>query len=197
MVVNPEECPVPEDLTVTGCEDAVVVDMGEVSLESLGRIIQLDVTIKDVCPNKRVALAAILTEVDENGMEYQRGMKAMTIPAHTFPHLPGCAGQVHQIRRAGGSGRVWRFSPGHVQRPQLQGPVHRPQHRHRFPLLRVCGNGVSTGRACPFPTAPRRWYIGTWFFWEGNTPPKGQESWGPSAVIPVPSFWSPPPRRPG
>ena len=85
VVVNPEECPVPEDLTVTGCEDAVVVDMGEVSLESLGRIIQLDVTIKDVCPNKRVALAAILTEVDENGMEYQRGMKAMTIPAHTFP----------------------------------------------------------------------------------------------------------------
>lgn len=85
VVVNPEECPVPADLTVTGCEDAVVVDMGEVSLESLGRIIQLDVTIKDVCPNKRVALAAILTEVDENGMEYQRGMKAMTIPAHTFP----------------------------------------------------------------------------------------------------------------
>ena len=32
-----------------------------------------------------MALAAILTEVDENGMEYQRGMKAMTIPAHTFP----------------------------------------------------------------------------------------------------------------
>ena len=30
-------------------------------------------------------LAAILTEVDENGMEYQRGSKAMTIPAHNFP----------------------------------------------------------------------------------------------------------------
>ena len=40
------------------------------------------VTIKNVCPGKRVALAAILTEVDDDGMEYQRGMKAMTIPAH-------------------------------------------------------------------------------------------------------------------
>ena len=82
VVVNPEPCPVPVDLTVNSCSDAVVVDMGDTSLESLGRIIQMDVTIKNVCHGKRVALAAILTEVDENGMEYQRGMKAMTIPAH-------------------------------------------------------------------------------------------------------------------
>ena len=45
----------------------------------------MDVTIKNVCPGKRVALAAILTEVDENGEEHQRGMKAMTIPAHNYP----------------------------------------------------------------------------------------------------------------
>jgi Ca-activated chloride channel family protein len=76
---------VPIDLTVEGCADAVLVDMGDVSLESQGRIIQMDVTIQNVCPGKRVALAAILTEVDENGMEHQRGMKAMTIPAHSFP----------------------------------------------------------------------------------------------------------------
>lgn len=56
--------------------------MGDTYLESLGRIIQLDVTVRNVCPGKRVALAVILTEVDENGLEYQRGMKAMTIPAH-------------------------------------------------------------------------------------------------------------------
>ena len=42
----------------------------------------MDVTIPNVCPGKRVELAAILTEVDEDGMEHQRGMKAMTIPAH-------------------------------------------------------------------------------------------------------------------
>ena len=49
----------------------------------LGRIVQLDVTLKNICPHRRVALAAILTEVDELGVEHQRGMKIMTIPAHT------------------------------------------------------------------------------------------------------------------
>ena len=87
IVVNPEGCPEPVDLSVDGCADSVLVDMGEVQLESLGRIIQMDVTIKNVCPGKRVALAAILTEVDENGMEYQRGMKTFAIPAH---NAPGC-----------------------------------------------------------------------------------------------------------
>ena len=42
-------------------------------------------TIKNVCPGKRVALAVVLTEVDREGMEHQRGMKVMTIPAHNFP----------------------------------------------------------------------------------------------------------------
>ena len=52
-------------------------------MESLGRIVQMDVTLKNICPHRRVALAAILTEVDELGVEHQRGMKIMTIPAHT------------------------------------------------------------------------------------------------------------------
>ena len=85
VVVTPEECPVPVDLTVGGCSDSVVMDMGDVYLESLGRILQLDVTIKHVCPNKRVALAVLLTEVGQNGVEYPRGTKTMTIPAHHFP----------------------------------------------------------------------------------------------------------------
>ncbi len=85
VVVNPEPCPVPVDLAIDGCSDSIVMDMGDTYLESIGRIVQMDVTIKNVCPGKRTALAVVLTEVDENGMEYQRGMKAMTIPAHTHP----------------------------------------------------------------------------------------------------------------
>ena len=85
VVVQPEECPVPVDLTVRGCQDSVVVNLGDVSLESQGRILQLDLTLKQVCPGKRVALAVILTEVDENGQEHARGMKTVTIPAHYFP----------------------------------------------------------------------------------------------------------------
>lgn len=85
IVMHPEPCPEPVDLTVEGCQDSVLVDLGDVYLGSQGRIIQMDVTIQNVCPGKRVALAAILTEVDQDGMEHQRGMKAFTIPAHSAP----------------------------------------------------------------------------------------------------------------
>jgi Ca-activated chloride channel family protein len=85
IIVHPEPCPVPQDVAVVGCEDAILVDMGDTYLESLGRIVQMDVKVKNVCPGKRVALAVILTEVDGNGEEHQRGMKAMTIPAHDYP----------------------------------------------------------------------------------------------------------------
>ena len=85
IVVHPEPYPEPVDLTVEGCQDSVLVDLGDVYLGSQGRIIQMDVTIQNVCPGKRVALAAILTEVDQDGMEHQRGMKAFTIPAHSAP----------------------------------------------------------------------------------------------------------------
>lgn len=82
IVVN-EPCPVPVDLSVDGCEEAVTLDMGDAALEGLGRIVQLDVRLTGVCPDRRAAMAVILTEVDESGMEYQRGMKVMTIPAHS------------------------------------------------------------------------------------------------------------------
>ena len=85
VVVCPEKCPDPVELTVEGCSDSVVADMGDICLESLGSILQLNVTVRNVCSRKRVALAVILTEVGKNGAEYQRGIKTMTIPAHNFP----------------------------------------------------------------------------------------------------------------
>ena len=54
-------------------------------MESLGRILQIDVTVKNVCPYKRVALAVLLSELAPNGAEYSRGMKTITIPAHNYP----------------------------------------------------------------------------------------------------------------
>lgn len=82
IVVIPEDCPEPAEIAMDGCSDTIEFDAGELELNSLGRIVQLDVTLRNVCPNKRVALAAIVTEVDSGGAEYKRGMKTMTIPAH-------------------------------------------------------------------------------------------------------------------
>lgn len=81
-VVQPEPCPVPIDVAVSGCRDALEYDLGDVYLESAGRILQLAVNLKNVCPRKRVALAIVLSEVDQQGNEYQRGTKTLTIPAH-------------------------------------------------------------------------------------------------------------------
>lgn len=78
-----EGCPEAVELTVDGCEDFVEFDAGELGMDSLGRILQLSVTLKNVCPNKRVALAAIITEVGCDGKEYKRGIKTVTVPAHT------------------------------------------------------------------------------------------------------------------
>ena len=85
IVVKPEACPEPIDLSVNSCEESVEFDAGNIGLESMGQILQLEVTLKNVCPYKRVALAAMLAEVDEEGTEYPRGMKIMTVPAHVHP----------------------------------------------------------------------------------------------------------------
>lgn len=82
-VVYPEDCPIPVNVEFEGCSDSIEFDAGEIELTSLGRILQLDVTLRNVCPNKRVALAVLLYELDEEDNEYSRGMKTMTIPAHT------------------------------------------------------------------------------------------------------------------
>ena len=81
-VVIVEECPEPVDLSVESCQDSLVYDAGEVTLEGLGRIVQIDVRLRHVCPYKRVALAVYLTEVDDEGLEYDLGLKTLAIPAH-------------------------------------------------------------------------------------------------------------------
>ena len=93
----------------------------------MGCIIQMDVTIKNVCPGKRVALAAILTEVDEHGMEYQRGMKALTIPAHSYAwDLPRRIGPVHQVCSAGRPRCLDRHTGRYVFIPATSKPGSSP-----------------------------------------------------------------------
>lgn len=82
-----EPCPEPVNVHFESCQDSLEFDAGDVELESLGRILQLDVTLKNICPNKRVALAVFLTEVDDQGKEHPRGLKTLVIPAH---HKDSC-----------------------------------------------------------------------------------------------------------
>lgn len=80
-IVNPEPCPIASNFTIEGCKDSASVTLNETSLQSLGRVVQLDVPIKNICPNKRVAVAVILSETDANGMEHSRGLKTFLVPS--------------------------------------------------------------------------------------------------------------------
>lgn len=82
-VVTPEPCPVPYPFTIAGCADSIQIDAGTVALESQGRIVQISVTLQNVCPDKRVALALILSEVTASGDTVPCGMKALVVPAHS------------------------------------------------------------------------------------------------------------------
>ena len=82
VVTTPEGCPEPVEVTMDGCQD-----LGDTYLQSQGRILEVRATLHNVCPDKRVALAVLLSEVDEKGKEHPRGMKTVTVPVH---HCPAC-----------------------------------------------------------------------------------------------------------
>ena len=80
-VIVPETCPLPATFLVEGCQDAAAVEAHDTFLSGLGRIVQVDAVVKNVCPGKKVAAALILTELDADGVEHARGTKTFLIPA--------------------------------------------------------------------------------------------------------------------
>lgn len=80
--VYPEPCPEPQSFVVPNCNDYIEFSADDLPLAGQGRIVEMDVTVRNVCPNTRVALGVVLTEVDESGTEYHRGTKTYTLPAH-------------------------------------------------------------------------------------------------------------------
>lgn len=83
-VVYPENCPESSSMTLANCDESFIANVGDTYMESMGRIMTVETRVRNVCPNKRVALAVILTEEDLEGNEYPRGMKTVTIPEHHY-----------------------------------------------------------------------------------------------------------------
>jgi len=68
-----ESCDGAKEICVTGrCQED----------EALGRTLDVNCTLLNVCPGRRSALGITLTEMDEDGAEYARGFRAITVPAH-------------------------------------------------------------------------------------------------------------------
>lgn len=84
-IIITDDCPEPIETASQSCNEIITIEAGEITTDLTGRIAEISATIKNVCPGRRVAFAAVLTEVDDDGIEYPRGMRTITIPAHSFP----------------------------------------------------------------------------------------------------------------
>jgi len=68
-----ESCDGAKEICVTGhCQEE----------NAPGRTLDVNCTLQNVCPGRRSALGITLTEMDEDGAEYARGFRAVTVPAH-------------------------------------------------------------------------------------------------------------------
>ena len=81
-IIRPD-CPEPIDVHADPCQDSIFCDAGDIVMTDLGRILQVDFVLHDICPHRRTSVGIIVTELMDNGVEASRGFKALTIPAHT------------------------------------------------------------------------------------------------------------------
>lgn len=82
-----EVCPAPQSLVMDGCQQTMSFDLDDVWLHSTGRLLELRLILKQICPGQKTALGVLLKEIDLCGRSYTRGFKALTVPEH---HAPSC-----------------------------------------------------------------------------------------------------------
>ncbi len=73
------------DITVEGCSDYAEVELSDTYLKPHMRVIEIDVTVKDVRPGDRLPMMVSLAETGTGGYGYWRGTRSVTVPAHEFP----------------------------------------------------------------------------------------------------------------
>lgn len=79
---NPERCGCSDTITISSCNDSKAITLDDLELQSQGRILEVSVRVRDICPGKRTAVGILLHEMDSSGNEYPRGVKTFTLPAH-------------------------------------------------------------------------------------------------------------------
>lgn len=93
-VVIPDCCEAAVVIPFAACDTVVELDLPSdtdyYDLKCNGRLLSLGIRLRNVCPNRRIALGVIVTEIIGD-TEYSRGFKAITIPAQpptSFPCSP-------------------------------------------------------------------------------------------------------------
>lgn len=64
------------------CEEAKIKSMPDKELDNTGRVLDVTMTLRNVCPCRHVSVGYLLTELDEDNNEHSRGFKAFTVEPH-------------------------------------------------------------------------------------------------------------------
>ena len=68
-----------DDITISRCVDIYSHPSQDIVLQGAGRILRLRLNIKNVCPNKMVAVAVRLFEINQSGSSINRGLKTYAV----------------------------------------------------------------------------------------------------------------------
>ena len=95
LMAQPANDPAETHVFYDSCENAKEVNVASECRdeENLGRVLDVNMTLRNVCPGRRSAVGVHLWELDEHGGEYARGFRSFTVPAHNAGrsrdvHLP-------------------------------------------------------------------------------------------------------------
>ena len=83
-----------EEFQIQGCNDHVCYNAGVLPLSGQGRLINTSVTLRRVCPGKKIALGVTLVELDRCNRCHNRAFKAYEV---TVPSGSGCISNL-QVR---------------------------------------------------------------------------------------------------
>ncbi|MDO5378370.1 MAG: hypothetical protein Q4G52_08550 [Clostridia bacterium] len=64
------------------CEEVKETELASIEPEHSGKVLLVDMTLRNVCPCRRVAVGYHVSELDASGNEHSRGFKTLTVPPH-------------------------------------------------------------------------------------------------------------------
>lgn len=70
---------------IDSCSDYELFNVGAVNMASQGRLLELKLCLKNVCPRHAVAVGVLVHELDQCCNEHIRGFKAIKYPGHNKP----------------------------------------------------------------------------------------------------------------
>lgn len=89
-----EPCPVPVPIDVSSCDEIVDAPLGNITVSPSGNLLQISLTLKNVCPNRPVALGIYLTKKRPGTSTIY---DPYTFRAFTIPGFSSTAGRCQDI----------------------------------------------------------------------------------------------------